>query len=130
MMGQEPSEKPLEVFSVSSHVFTRLSQGRNEEALRRGFLTKADTGVPTLRDALIAMTWGIRQQNARSFNQDVEVYHTRLKWWSADTSSEYKMLDEERAIVESRMQTEIKKLDEVCILFYKFVTFSWCSVMF
>jgi hypothetical protein len=79
-------------------------------------LTKADTGIPTLRDALIGMTWGIRQQNARSFNEEVEICHNRLKLWSADTSSEYKMLDEEKAIVEGRIEVEIEKLEEVSFL--------------
>jgi hypothetical protein len=37
-----------------------------------------------------------------------------MKLWSADTSSEHKMMDEEKTIVESRMQAEIKKLEEVC----------------
>lgn len=118
-MGQEESEKPLEIFSVSADIFTRLCSGRIEDeqlALNKGFSTRADTGIPALRDAMIAMTWGIRQQNARSFNGDVESCHTRMKLWSADTSSEYKMLDEEKAIVERRLRVEIKKLEEVCIL--------------
>ena len=114
MMGQEECEEPLEVFSVSADIFTRLSRGKAHEAQRKGFSTKADTGIPALRDALIATTWGTRQQNSRSFNGDVESCHTRMKLWSADTSSEYKMMDEEKTIVESRMQAEIKKLEEVC----------------
>jgi hypothetical protein len=114
MMRQEECEEPLEVFSVSADMFTRLSRGKVEEAQRKGFSTKADTGIPALRDALIAITWHTRQQNSRSFNGDVESCHTRMKLWSADTSSEYKMLDEEKTIVESRIQGEIKKLDEVC----------------
>jgi hypothetical protein len=99
---------------VSADIFARLSMGKLQEAQRKGFTTKADTGIPALRDALIAITWGTRQQNARSFNGDVQSCHTRMKLWSADTSSEYKMLDEEKIIVESRMHAEIKKLEEVC----------------
>jgi GTPase SAR1 family protein len=114
MMGQQNSEKPLEVFSVSSAAFTRHCGENAEEAISKGFSTKADTGIPALRDALIGMTWGIRQHNARSFNEDVESCHNRMKLWSADTSSEYKMLEQEKVIVQDRMDAEIEKLEVVC----------------
>jgi hypothetical protein len=114
MMGQQHFEKPLEVFSVSSAAFTRHCGDNAEEAISKGFSTKADTGIPALRDALIGMTWGIRQHNARSFNEDVESCHNRMKLWSADTSFEYKMLEQEKAIVQHRIDTEIEKLEAVC----------------
>jgi hypothetical protein len=113
MMGQSEIEKPLQVFSVSADTYTRLLADETDEALRKGFSTLADTGIPALRDALDAITWGIRQHNARSFIGDVESCHARMRLWSADTSSEYKMLDDEKVIVERRMDAEINKLKEV-----------------
>ncbi|KAE9376210.1 hypothetical protein N431DRAFT_532541 [Stipitochalara longipes BDJ] len=112
MMGQQRAEQPLQVFSVSSDAYSRILRGRKKEALRKGFSGWTDTGIPELRDALSAVTWGIRQQNARSFNEDIENCLIRMKMWSADTSSEYKMLSSERAIVEDRMDSEIKKLEQ------------------
>jgi hypothetical protein len=114
MMGQSEIEKPLQVLSVSADTYTRLLAGETDEALRKGFSTLADTGIPALRDALDVITWGIRQHNARSFIGDIESYHARMRLWSADTSSEYKMLDDEKVIVERRMDAEINKLKEIC----------------
>lgn len=110
---QEDSEKPLKVFSVSAEAYCKLIDGDREDALSKGFPTTTDTGVPDLRDALLAMTWPIRQRNAQSFNEEVESCVTRMKLWSSNTSSEYKMPDEERARLEGRMNTEIGNLDQV-----------------
>jgi hypothetical protein len=116
MMGKQPSEKPLQVFSVSSAAFDHLTRGKKHKvqgALRKGFSTTVKTGIPALRDVLMAITWGIRQPNARSFNEDVESCLTRLKLWSADSASEHKMAVSKRAIVEGRMDAEIKRLEQV-----------------
>jgi len=113
---QEGSEKPLQVFSVSAEAYGHLINREREDALKKEFSTTADTGIPALKDAILAMTWPIRQENARSFNEEVEHCLTRMKLWSMDTSSEYKMSDAERVILQSRLDTQIQSLDEVCLV--------------
>jgi hypothetical protein len=112
-MGQPASERPLQVFSVSANAFFHFIEGEEQEAYYKGFSAKADTGIPDLRDALVAITWGSRLQNAQLFNEDVQRFVTRTKLWIVDSSSEYKMTDGERAIVEKRMEAEVKKLEQV-----------------
>jgi hypothetical protein len=116
MMGKQPSEKLLQVFGVSSAAFDYITRGKQQDVqrtLRKGFSSTIETGIPALRDALMAITWGIRQPNARSFNEDVESFLTRTKLWSADAASEHKMAVSPRAVVEGRMEAEIKKLEQV-----------------
>lgn len=115
MMGRQRAEKALQVFSVSSHVFSLIVEGETDEGLKKGFFTKAETGIPEFRDALIATTWNIREQKAHTFNAEVESSLTRLKLWAADTSSDYKMLPEERAILDSRLENRFNQLEEVCL---------------
>jgi hypothetical protein len=112
-MGQQSSENLLQVISVSAKAFSHFIEGKVEEARSIGFSTKNETGIPALGDALIATTWISRLRNARSFNEDVASYNRRLQLWAEDASSEYKLLDDERATVENRIDAEIKKLEQV-----------------
>jgi hypothetical protein len=119
MMGKQPSEKPLRVFSVSANAFDLICSGEQHEvqkALENGFTNTIETGIPALRDALMAITWGTRLSNARMFNEEVENCLAVMKTWSADNAPEYMMAANKRAIVESRMEAEIKKLEEVCFI--------------
>ncbi|KAG4429175.1 hypothetical protein IFR05_015341 [Cadophora sp. M221] len=111
MMGKQPSEKELRVFSVSSNVFSRLNNNNKEYGLGRGFFTKADTGIPALRDALLATTWDIRERNARSFNEDAESSLSRMKLWVCNKSPEFKMSQDQRKIVEYRIQQRVSSLE-------------------
>jgi len=118
-MGKQPSEKPLQVFSFSADAFDRIMSKKKQqvhEALKDGFADATDTGIPALRDALNAITWDNRIQNARSFLDEVKVFLETLKKWSAGASSEHKMEAEERALLDSRLQTEIRKLQEVFLV--------------
>ncbi|CZS91694.1 uncharacterized protein RAG0_02208 [Rhynchosporium agropyri] len=113
MMGKKTStEKDLRIFSVSSNVFARLN-GRNgrDYALQRGFLSRSDTGIPALREALLATTWENRERNARSFNEDAESSLTRMKLWVSDKAMNFKMSCEERKHVESRLGTIVDELE-------------------
>jgi hypothetical protein len=119
MMGKQPSEKPLRVFSVSANAFDLICSGEQHEvqkALENGFTNKIETGIPALRDALMAITWGTRLSSARMFNEEVEICLAVMKTWSADSAPEYMMAANKRALVESRMDAEIMKLEEVCFI--------------
>jgi len=50
------------------------------------------------------------------FNEEVENCLAVMKTWSADNAPEYMMAANKRALVESRMEAEIKKLEEVCFI--------------
>ena len=106
MMGRQPPEKPLQVFSVSSEVFNRFDQGDEDYRPRLGFQTKWDTYVPKLRDALISTTWDLREANARAFYNDAQTFLGRLRVWSSDISADYKMSAVDRAILESGIERQ------------------------
>jgi hypothetical protein len=50
------------------------------------------------------------------FNEEVEICLAVMKTWSADSTPEYIMAANKRALVESRMDAEIIKLEEVCFI--------------
>jgi len=112
---QEGFEKPLKVFSISAESYTLMVNGEREEALKKGFSTTADTRIPQLKDAILSMTWPVRRQNAHLFNIEVNRFLTRMRMWSMDSSSEYKMSDEERSGLETRLNTQIHILEQVCL---------------
>ncbi|KAN0112190.1 hypothetical protein V8E51_005141 [Hyaloscypha variabilis] len=109
---EEGFEKPLKVFSISAESYTLIVNGEREEALKKGFSTTADTGIPQLKDAILSMTWPVRQQNAHLFNMEVNRFLTRMRMWSMDSSSEYKMSDEERSGLETRLNAQIHILEQ------------------
>lgn len=113
-MGSGRSEKPLSIFGVSASAFFDLSEGHKDDCLGRGFITKSDTGIPSLRDALSSTTWVIRERSARAVNQDVERFRTTLRLRFSDASNEYKMALAEKCVLKSRIDDEFMELEQVC----------------
>ncbi|KAI9641666.1 hypothetical protein NHQ30_009521 [Ciborinia camelliae] len=111
-LGDEEVTKPLKVFCVSAQAFMHLKSGKEAEALKSGFFTKSDTGIPEFRDALISTTWESRQRNARTFSEEVLNAAKLLDIWSADTIADYKMLAHERAIVETKLDEMYEALEK------------------
>ncbi|CZS91568.1 uncharacterized protein RCO7_07029 [Rhynchosporium graminicola] len=112
MMGKKSSWKELSIFSVSSDVFACLHEDQDKDyAMRRGFFNKADTGIPGLRNALIATTWETRERNALTFNEDAECSLARMKLWVSDNSADFKMSRDEREHVESRLNILVEDLE-------------------
>ncbi|KAL2062154.1 hypothetical protein VTL71DRAFT_6420 [Oculimacula yallundae] len=112
MMGKESSGKELSIFSVSSNVFTRLNNKNGRDyGLQRGFFRKSDTGIPALRDGLLATTWEMRESFARSFNEDAASSLTRMKLWVSNKSVDFKMSHYEREDVESRIGMIVDELE-------------------
>ena len=113
-MGEKVTSGFLNVFCVSARVFNLLQRGNEVKALERGFKSKGETGIPSLRDAIIASTWGLRERNARAFTADVESAFDRMKLWSSDISSDYLMVADERAKLESLFEAHFIALAKVC----------------
>jgi hypothetical protein len=117
-MGNESQSRSLQVFSTSAMAFWSFMRNDKEDAFRRGFLTKEDTGIPALRDALIATTFRGREKYARAFIEDTESAATVLKIWTDNCDSDYKMRSEERVQVESAVESKIQLLEQVCLKIY------------
>jgi hypothetical protein len=118
-MGDQHATEPLKVFCVSAVAFSLLVKGETEKALRKGFRTKLETGIPDLRDALIATTWGLRERKARAFIEDVASSFTRLQGWCEDPYSDYRMQQIDRALLQSKIDQHFATLDTVCSVLKK-----------
>ena len=112
-MGKRPAPTDLQIFHVSSGVYHMLVRGKHALAKSRGFAKKADTGIPALREALLATTWDIRERNAHAFNEDAESSLKRLKLWVADTTADYKLTQDQRERVEQRIKQKVEGLGDV-----------------
>lgn len=113
-LGEQDASRPLQIFCVSAKAFLDLCSGQEGEALACGVFTKADTGIPTFRDALIAKTWETRLHNSRTFNEGVANAAALLDMWSADTIADFKMKSDERAVVETKLDEMYGALEQVC----------------
>lgn len=113
-LGEQEASSHLQIFCVSAKAFLDLCSGQEGEALDCGFFTKADTGIPTLRDALIAKTWESRLLSSRTFNEGVANAAALLDTWSADTIADFKMRPDERAVVETKLNEMYGALEQVC----------------
>ncbi|TEY48783.1 hypothetical protein BOTCAL_0292g00050 [Botryotinia calthae] len=111
-LGEQEASSPLQIFCVSAKAFLDLCSGQAGEALDCGFFTKADTGIPTLRDALIVKTWETRLLNSRTFNEGVANAAALLDMWSADTIADFKMRLDERAVVETKLNEMYGALEQ------------------
>ncbi|KAF7899573.1 hypothetical protein EAF00_003909 [Botryotinia globosa] len=111
-LGEQDASRPLQIFCVSAKAFLDLCSGQEGEALACGFFTKADTGIPTFRDALIAKTWKTRLHNSRTFNEGVANAAALLDMWSADTIADFKMKSDERAVVETKLDEMYGALEQ------------------
>ncbi|KAF7959697.1 hypothetical protein EAE96_001310 [Botrytis aclada] len=111
-LGEQDTSRPLQIFCVSAKAFLDLCSGQESDALACGFFTKADTGIPTFRDALIAKTWETRLQNSRTFNEGVANAAALLDMWSADTIADFKMKSDERAVVETKLNEMYGALEQ------------------
>ncbi|TGO63417.1 hypothetical protein BCON_0013g00630 [Botryotinia convoluta] len=111
-ISDKKSHRPLPVYCVSAVAFKHLVDGNEAKAMEIGFKTKADTGIPGLRDGLISTTWEPRLKNGLAFNEELHNAFARLEKWLEDTKASFKMTAEERVQLDGKIAQVSKNIDE------------------
>ncbi|KAF7909854.1 uncharacterized protein EAF01_003572 [Botrytis porri] len=111
-ISDKKSHRPLPVHCVSAVAFKHLVDGNEAKAMEKGFKTKADTGIPGLRDGLISTTWEPRLKNGLAFNEELHNAFARLEKWLEDTTASFKMTAEERLQLDGKIAQVSKNIDE------------------
>ncbi|TGO13280.1 hypothetical protein BTUL_0073g00480 [Botrytis tulipae] len=111
-ISDKKSHRPLPVHCVSAVAFKHLVDGNEAKAMEKGFKTKADTGIPGLRDGLISTTWETRLKNGLAFNEELHNAFAHLEKWLEDTTASFKMTAEERLQLEEKVAQVSEDIEE------------------